>query len=73
MYNFGNLYKKIYASKKLYIFLDALSILFHFFYCYRICWVKNCFKYPNYMRYKKITAVFYNNDYFKIFQKIKEL
>ena len=32
MYNFRNLYKKIYAPKKLYIFLDALiNIISSFF------------------------------------------
>ena len=32
MYNFRNLYKKIYALKKLYIFLDALiNIISSFF------------------------------------------
>lgn len=53
MYNFRNLYKKIYVPQKLYISLDTLINIVSFFYCYRICWVKNCFKYPNYMRYKK--------------------
>ena len=40
-------------KKIIYFSGRSYQYCFIFFYFYRICWVKNCFKYLNYMRYKK--------------------